>query len=61
MMARRWSRCGMPNLVCDEIGEVIYVLHAFKKKAHHGIATPKKELALIEKRLKDAKEKVRRG
>lgn len=44
-----------------EISEEIYVLHAFKKKAHHGIATPKKELALIENRLKDAKEKVRRG
>ena len=38
-----------------QIGEVIYVLHAFKKKAHHGISTPKRELALIEERLNVAK------
>jgi phage-related protein len=32
----------------------IYVLHAFQKKSKKGIATPKQELDLIEKRLKDA-------
>jgi phage-related protein len=31
---------------------VIYVLHAFQKKAKRGIATPKKEMDLIRKRLK---------
>lgn len=30
----------------------IYVLHAFQKKSKAGTATPKKETALIEKRLK---------
>jgi phage-related protein len=35
---------------------VIYVLHAFQKKSKHGIATPRKELELIEKRLKRARE-----
>jgi phage-related protein len=39
-----------------KIGEVIYVLHTFKKKATDGISTAKRYLALIEKRLKDAKE-----
>jgi phage-related protein len=33
--------------------DAVYVLHAFQKKSKHGIATPKQELALIEKRLKD--------
>jgi phage-related protein len=28
------------------------VLHAFKKKAKHGIATPKKEIDLVKERLK---------
>jgi len=35
-------------------GEVVYVLHVFQKKSKRGIATPKKELELIRKRLKIA-------
>jgi phage-related protein len=31
-----------------------YVLHAFQKKSKSGIATPKKEINLIHKRLADA-------
>ena len=31
----------------------VYVLHAFQKKSKKGIATPKAEVGLIEKRLKD--------
>jgi phage-related protein len=34
----------------------VYVLHAFKKKAHQGIKTPKKELDVIKLRLKYAEE-----
>jgi phage-related protein len=34
--------------------EVIYVLHAFKKKSKSGIRTPKHELDLIDRRLKAA-------
>lgn len=34
----------------------IYVLHAFHKKAKHGIATPKSELDLVRRRLKAAQE-----
>jgi len=33
---------------------VIYVLHAFQKKAKKGIATPKHEIELIKTRLRDA-------
>lgn len=36
--------------------ERIYVLHVFKKKAKSGIATPKSDLDLIERRLKQAVE-----
>jgi phage-related protein len=36
--------------------DVVYVLHAFQKKSKHGISTPKKDIELIEARLKRAKE-----
>ena len=31
---------------------VVYVLHAFQKKAKKGIATPKADITLIKQRLK---------
>jgi phage-related protein len=34
----------------------VYVLHAFQKKSKRGIATPKAELAVIEQRLRRARE-----
>jgi phage-related protein len=34
----------------------VYVLHAFQKKSRRGIATPKAELDLIERRLRRARE-----
>ena len=36
--------------------DVVYVLHAFKKKSKKGIATPKQEIQLIRTRLKLARE-----
>jgi phage-related protein len=36
--------------------DVIYVLHAFKKKSTSGIATPKQHIDVIKRRLKDAAE-----
>lgn len=38
-----------------QFGEVIYVLHAFQKKAKHGIATPKQEIEVIKVRLEQAR------
>jgi phage-related protein len=38
-----------------KIGKVVYVLHAFQKKSTSGISTPKRELDLIERRLKAAR------
>lgn len=34
--------------------EAVYVLHAFKKKSKRGVATPKSDIELIKRRLKDA-------
>lgn len=36
--------------------ERVYALHAFQKKATRGIATPKREMALVRRRLRDAEE-----
>lgn len=33
----------------------VYVLHAFQKKSKHGIATPRREIALIKERLARAR------
>lgn len=38
------------------IGEDVWVLHAFQKKAKTGVKTPKAEIDLIEERLKRLKE-----
>jgi phage-related protein len=38
-----------------ELEGVVYVLHCFQKKSKSGIATPKADLDLIERRLKDAR------
>ena len=32
----------------------VYVLHAFKKKSKHGIATPLTDMELVKRRLRDA-------
>lgn len=37
-------------------GGVVYVLHAFQKKAKSGIATPKHHVALIKQRLRYARD-----
>ena len=39
-----------------KIGRSLYVLHAFQKKSKRGIATPKKEIDQIKRRLRWAKE-----
>lgn len=39
-----------------KMGRSLYVLHAFQKKSKRGIATPKKEIDQIKRRLRRAKE-----
>jgi phage-related protein len=43
-----------------QLGNLIYVLHAFKKKSKRGIETPKKDIDLIKKRVNEAKEDYKR-
>lgn len=38
-----------------ELEGVVYVLHCFQKKSKSGIATPKSDIELIERRLRDAR------
>ena len=39
--------------------DAIYVLHAFQKKSKSGIATPKRDIDLVRKRLADAERDYR--
>jgi phage-related protein len=39
-----------------QIGDEVWVLHAFQKKSTQGIKTPQHEIELIENRLKKLKE-----
>ena len=41
------------------LAEVVYVLHAFKKKSKRGIKTPKHEIDLLKQRLQQAEEDYR--
>ncbi len=43
------------------IADAIYVLHFFQKKSKKGIATPKQEIDLIKRRLRDAVEHGKAG
>jgi hypothetical protein len=40
------------------LGEALWVVHAFQKKATHGIKTPKRAIDLIRERLRRLKEKL---
>jgi phage-related protein len=43
-----------------QVGDAIYVLHTFQKKATAGIATPRREVELIRQRLKLARKLARK-
>lgn len=38
------------------LSEAVFVLHAFQKKAKKGIKTPKRDIDLVNRRLKDAEQ-----
>ncbi len=42
-----------------QLGEDIWVIHAFQKKSTQGIKTPKREIDLVKDRLKRLKEMLR--
>ena len=39
-----------------QLGEDLWVVHAFQKKSTHGVGTPKREVDLIKDRLKKLRE-----
>ena len=41
-----------------QIGDDLWVVHAFQKKATQGIKTPKREIDLVEQRLKRLREEL---
>jgi len=43
-----------------KFAEVVYVLHAFQKKSTKGIATPKADIQLVKRRLRQAADEHRR-
>ena len=44
------------TVLAVQLGESIYILHAFQKKAKSGIKTPQKDVDLIKRRYREAKE-----
>src|SRR5262249_55455811 len=55
-IAVRYEGDAYRTVVAVQLGEQIYVLHAFQKKSKRGIATPKPDVDLIKQRYKEAKE-----
>jgi phage-related protein len=55
-IALRYGRDAYRTVVAVQLGERIYVLHAFQKKSTRGIATPREDVALIQQRYAQAKE-----
>jgi phage-related protein len=57
-IALRYVGDAYRTVVALQLGEKIYVLHAFQKKSRKGIATPKRDVELIKQRYAEAKERA---
>lgn len=55
-IAIKYDKEAYRTIVAVQLGNYIYVLHAFQKKSKKGISTPKEDIDLIKQRLGDAKE-----
>ena len=55
-IAIRYATDAYRAVLAVQLGEKIYVLHSFQKKAKKGIATPKMDVDLIRQRYNEAKE-----
>jgi phage-related protein len=55
-IADRYNKDAYRLIYAVQIGEHLYVLHAFQKKSKSGIATPKAEVNLIKQRYQEARE-----
>jgi phage-related protein len=58
-IALRYAGDAYRTVVAVQLGERIYVLHAFQKKSKKGIATPKKDVELMKQRYAEAKERAK--
>lgn len=58
-LALRYAAEAYRTVVAVQLGEKIYVLHAFQKKSKKGIATPKQDVELIKQRYAEAKERAK--
>jgi phage-related protein len=58
-IALPWRGNAFRVVYAVQIGDEIWVLHAFQKKSTQGIKTPQHEIELIENRLKRLKEFLR--
>ena len=57
-IALRYDTEAYRTVMAVQLGERIYVLHAFQKKSKKGIATPKRDIELIKQRYAEAKEQA---
>ena len=55
-IASRYEGDAYRTVLAVQLGERIYVPHAFQKKSKKGIAIPKPDVDLVEKRYKEANE-----
>jgi phage-related protein len=55
-IAIRYATDAYRAVLAVQLGEKIYILHAFQKKAKKGISTPKTDVDLIRQRYNEAKE-----
>ena len=60
-IALRYATDAYRTVVAVQLGERIYVLHAFQKKSKQGIATPKQDVDLIKERYAEAREHAKRN
>jgi phage-related protein len=58
-IALRYDTDAYRTVLAVQLGEKIYVLHAFQKKSKKGIATPKKDVEVIKQRYAEAKEQAK--
>jgi phage-related protein len=55
-IAVRYATDAYRTVLTVQLGQKIYVLHAFQKKSKRGSETPQKDLDLIRQRYTEAKE-----
>jgi phage-related protein len=58
-IALRYRGDAFRVVYASQVGDDLWVVHAFQKKSTHGIATPKHEIDLIRDRMKQLKELLR--